>query len=36
MDPGGEERIVISRAYHCETCHTFVRCEENECFSLNV
>lgn len=30
----GEEKIVISRSYHCETCGLFVRSDEGNMASL--
>ena len=32
-DADGKEETVVSRTYHCETCRSFVRNEEDELFS---
>lgn len=35
-EPDGKEKIVSSRTYHCESCRSFVRSEENAKSEIGV
>ena len=30
VDPEGETKEILTKSYHCEVCHTFVRSEDIE------